>query len=318
MPAESQLPSLPAKHSEFLGYVEAHPNTPVVELLKPYTDYDATLRKIYAQEPSHPVVAESLANVVPLYDENGSAHVRIRARHLATESDEIKLKYLMPLEEKDRKANGSAAIVPTLKEFQKNFNIFCESSLSDLDWRNVIVAGSAVTTCALPVPEKHADSKRSLRQFYHEQFAPASDVDLFLYGLTEEQATEKIKQIETKIKDSILHETTTIRTKNAVTIVSQYPTRHIQIVLRLYKSVSEILTGFDVDCSCAAYDGRQVYLSPRAVGAFITQTNRIDLSRRSPSYESRLSKYSHRGFEVFWPDLDRSRIDPVRVYTILA
>lgn len=42
----------------------------------------------------------------------------------------------------------------------------------------------------------------------------------------------------------------------------------------------------------------------------MTQCNTIDLSRRSPSYENRLSKYSHRGFEVYWPSLDRSRIDP--------
>jgi hypothetical protein len=84
----------------------------------------------------------------------------------------------------------------------------------------------------------------------------------------------------------------------------------VQIVLRIYKSVSEILTGFDVDCSCAAYDGKNVYASPRAVGAYMTQCNTIDLSRRSPSYENRLSKYSHRGFEVYWPLLDRSRIDP--------
>lgn len=42
----------------------------------------------------------------------------------------------------------------------------------------------------------------------------------------------------------------------------------------------------------------------------MTQTNTIDLSRRSPSYESRLSKYSHRGFEAYWPVLDRSRVDP--------
>lgn len=65
-----------------------------------------------------------------------------------------------------------------------------------------------------------------------------------------------------------------------------------------------------MDCSAAAYDGKQVYCSPRALESYITQVNRIDLSRRSPSYESRLSKYSHRGFEVHWPDLDRSRIDP--------
>ena len=42
----------------------------------------------------------------------------------------------------------------------------------------------------------------------------------------------------------------------------------------------------------------------------MTQTNTIDLSRRSPSYESRLSKYARRGFEIYWPDLDRSRVDP--------
>jgi Ankyrin repeats (3 copies)/Ankyrin repeat len=128
--------------------------------------------------------------------------------------------------------------------------------------------------------------------------------------VNEEQAVEKIRQIEAKIRDSILSETTTIRTKHAITIASQYPTRHVQIVFRLYKSVSEILTGFDVDCSCVAYDGHHFWAAPRGVAAYVTQTNTIDLSRRSPSYENRLSKYSHRGFEVYWPLLDRSKIDP--------
>src|SRR5205823_14760524 len=45
----------------------------------------------------------------------------------------------------------------------------------------------------------HNESKRALRQYYHEQLAPASDVDLFIYGLDEEQAIEKIKHIETKV-----------------------------------------------------------------------------------------------------------------------
>jgi hypothetical protein len=34
------------------------------------------------------------------------------------------------------------------------------------------------------------------------------------------------------------------------------------------------------------------------------------LTRRSPSYENRLSKYAKRGFEIYWPGLDCSRIDP--------
>ena len=78
------------------------------------------------------------------------------------------------------------------------------------------------------------------------ELAPASDVDIFLYGLNELEAKEKIKQIYQQVKDAVLQEVTCIRTKNTITIASQYPTRHIQIVLRLYSSVSEILTGFDV------------------------------------------------------------------------
>jgi hypothetical protein len=126
-----------------------------------------------------------------------------------------------------------------------------------------------VVTPLLSVPEEHASSKRALRSYYHEQLAPASDVDLFLYGLTKEPAIEKIRQIERNVRDALLVETTTVRTKNAITIVSQYPVRHVQIVLRIYKSVSEILTGFDVDCSCAAYDGNQVWASPRALAAYM-------------------------------------------------
>jgi hypothetical protein len=102
----------------------------------------------------------------------------------------------------------------------------------------------------------------------------------------------------------------TVRTRNTITIVSQHPNRHVQIVLRLYKSIAQILHGFDVDCSAVAYDGSRVWASPRALAACATQCNDIDISRRSPSYENRLSKYSHRGFEVYCDFLDRSRIDP--------
>lgn len=101
-----------------------------------------------------------------------------------------------------------------------------------------------------------------------------------------------------------------IRTKNAVTIASKYPTRHVQIVLRLYQNISELVTGFDIDCACTLFDGSQVWANPRALASFVTQANVIDLTRRSPSYENRLAKYAHRGFEVYWGDMDRSRVDP--------
>ncbi|KAF7193362.1 hypothetical protein HII31_05341 [Pseudocercospora fuligena] len=306
-PVEINLPQLPADHDHVIEYLAANKDKPMLELLEPYKHYDNEMRKVFAQQPNHP--AATKPSVLPLFAGH-EQDVRIRARDLKAESQQEQECFIMPLKHEDRRANGSPAVVQSLKEFRTNFNVFSESSLVDMNWDNVVVAGSAVVTSLLAVPKKHGGSKRALRNYYHEQLAPASDVDLFLYGLTEAQATEKIKQIEKNIRDAILVETTTVRTKNAITIASQYPTRHVQIVLRIYKSIPEILTGFDVDCSCAAYDGKQVYLSPRALAAYMTQINSLDLTRRSPSYENRLSKYAHRGFEVYWPNLDRSKIDP--------
>lgn len=83
----------------------------------------------------------------------------------------------------------------------------------------------------------------------------------------------------------------------------------IQIVLRLYQSPAEVLAGFDIDASCCAYDGNRVWASPRAIIALMRQCNTVDMTRRSPSYEFRLAKYSQRGFEVYVPSLRRSDID---------
>ena len=93
-------------------------------------------------------------------------------------------------------------------------------------------------------------------------------------------------------------EVSCVRSKNVVTLVSQYPYRHIQIILRLYRSPAEVLMGFDVDCCSVGFDGKTVWALPRAREAFIRQQNSVDMTRRSPSYEMRLAKYSERGFEV--------------------
>ncbi|ORY62245.1 uncharacterized protein BCR38DRAFT_235854 [Pseudomassariella vexata] len=307
--AFTNISKLPIAHDELAAYIAKKIATPIQKILEPFRQYEAQLREVYAQERNNPVLDDPYLNVLPLFTQSTS-DIKTRARNLEAESQGERDRYIMVLPDDKRRPDGSPAVVASLKEFRHNFNIFSESSLVDMDWDNVVAAGSSAVNCLLPVPNNYKTSKRALRQYYHEKFCPASDVDLFLYGLNEEQAIEKIKQIETRIRDSILSETTVVRTKNAITICSQYPTRHVQIVLRVYKSISEILTGFDIDCSGAAYDGKQVYTTPRALASYITQINPIDLSRRSPSYENRLSKYSHRNFEVYWPELDRSRIDP--------
>ncbi|KAF3344776.1 hypothetical protein VD0002_g1466 [Verticillium dahliae] len=307
--ATQNLQELPAPHSELVNYIAGHPEKSMIEILDPYRRYEAQLRSVFAQDRNSTLLNDPYVNLLPVFNEN-TKNIKTRARNLSAESEEEKSRYIMSLPDDKRREDGSPAVVQSIAEFRKNFSVFSESSLVDMDWSNVVAAGSSVVNTLLPVPPEFNTNKRKLREYYHEKFCPASDVDLFLYGLTHDEAIEKIKQIEQAIRDAILTEVTVVRTKYAITIASQYPTRHVQIVLRVYKSIGEILTGFDIDAAGGAYNGKQVYVTPRALGSFITQINHIDLTRRSPSYENRLSKYSHRNFEIYWPELDRSRVDP--------
>ncbi|KAL9021492.1 MAG: hypothetical protein Q9185_001285 [Variospora sp. 1 TL-2023] len=301
------LPKLPVAHKDFLPYVNQKDANLLAKLLSPYNEYEAKLREAFAQHRDHASLQDPHVNAVPVFNPDQDIP-RIAKREFNEKTHHQH--HIIPLTAESRKPAGVPATVESIQDFQKNFSLFSESSLADLDWSNVVAAGSSVVTPLLPVPDKYNTSKKAQREYYHQHLAPSSDVDLFIWGLDEAAAFEKMKQIEASVRNAILEEVTTVRTKNAITIASHYPIRHVQIVLRLYKSVSEILSGFDVDCSCFAYDGSQVYGAPRGITAFMTQTNPIDLTRRSPSYESRLSKYAHRGFEVYWPDLDRSKVDP--------
>jgi hypothetical protein len=178
MMASSFLPKLPVERDQFIPYLTDR-KTPVVDLLAPYKTFDTKIRELFAQEPDNPALEDPLVNAIPVFSNGKEAHVKVRARDLTSESQEKKDRYIMPLSDNDRMPDGTPAIVESLKEFQHNFNVFTELALSDLDWSNVVVAGSAAVTPLIPVPGKYRGSKRALRQYYHEILAPASDVDIF-------------------------------------------------------------------------------------------------------------------------------------------
>jgi len=194
-------------------------------------------------------------------------------------------------------------------QFEKNFNTFSENMLRHLNWDNVIVAGGAVNACLLPVPEGV-----NLRKYYNDKKYTKSDIDMFIYGLSSRDAEKKMIEIADTIVKSLPVPAICIRSTHAISIVSQYPYRHIQIISKLYKSPLEVLMSFDIDCCAFAYDGTNVLAVPRSAYSMIRRTNVIDMSRRSPSYEFRLQKYTRRGFSVTIPGLEKDRID-MRIYT---
>jgi len=214
-----------------------------------------------------------------------------------------------------RKPSGACATAPSRSEFDVSWDCLTEGLLRFMNWDNVVAAGGAVAGCVSPLPDDITSGKPSAtrvkrRRYFHDTFLPGSDIDLFLYGLNETQAEAKLVEIFDAVQAANPYEVRAFRSTHAITLVSRYPFRHVQVVLRLYNSPAEVLMGFDVDACAVGFDGSRILACPRAILAMVTQSNTVDMSRRSPSYEMRLAKYAQRGYEIVVPNLDRSRVDP--------
>ena len=65
----------------------------------------------------------------------------------------------------------------------------------------------------------------------------------------------------------------------------------IQIIHRAYKTPSEVVTGFDLMCCKAFFDGEDVYLTVDAAICIYFGINPVDWRRESPSHMQRILKY---------------------------
>jgi hypothetical protein len=196
-----------------------------------------------------------------------------------------------------RKTNMvGSAIVDSKNTFLSNLDLFANNLLAGMNWSNVFLAGGAVL----------GSLSNDQKEFYQK-----SDIDLFIYGLnTDDEANKKLKEIYNLVAKNSNQKPLVLRTFRAVTILIPFPYRHVQVILRFYKSPTEVLLGFDIDSCCVGYDGDKVWCMERFRRALTKRYNLVNHSRRSTTYEQRLYKYSKRGFAVAVPNLDKNRIDP--------
>jgi hypothetical protein len=199
---------------------------------------------------------------------------------------------------------GNAKRIPF--DFKINLVRIYESFANDpvlnkiKNWDNLLLAGGFVNKTTL-------------------QLSAETDYDFFIYGLNPIQANRKLDELVPLFKSAPtqwdpLGRQYVSRSKNALTIkywvigAGFVGYKKIQFILRLYKTKSEILHGFDVDSSSMGYYGKSVLLTARAIYSLQEMTNTVDFDRMSPSYEARLIKYMTRGYSVYVPDLERERI----------
>uniref|UniRef100_A0A6C0BDF0 Uncharacterized protein n=1 Tax=viral metagenome TaxID=1070528 RepID=A0A6C0BDF0_9ZZZZ len=146
----------------------------------------------------------------------------------------------------------------------------------------------------------------------------SKDIDLFIASTEETEINmDSVKEILSMIANKANNEYDNLYISNiressgAVSFDMEIEgrTNKIQIIKRLYSSPSEIIHGFDIDCTCilTTLDGLKIYTTERGYYSIVNQVNTINFERMSPSYPYRKFKYYMRGFSIKMPFLEYFR-----------
>ena len=218
--------------------------------------------------------------------------------------------------------------LPTLSTSTNEFEVAFYKKypwIKGMDMSNLLIAGGAVGNI-INKGYKNTTSSYTKRGYMD------SDIDFFIYGLTTEEANKRVRQWIREIiigydyykRNKIYYfkkkeseeegeseeeekeyffkcnfKCKLARNNNMIFVeIGNY---RFQIILRLYKTISEILHKFDLGSSSVGYDGKSVYLTTLGKFCYEHMCNVVDISKKDLCYEVRLEKYFKRGFNIVLP-----------------
>lgn len=263
---------------------------PLTEEQRKLRELENEYREKFVNERNHPSLADPYLLLEDVYKNED------KFKYAALTPEEEKIPKVFTRFKRQR-TPGEPAVVSE-QQFFTNWKEFTKGMFEGLDWNNVFAAGGSVVGC-----------------LNSSAGGSGSDIDLFIWGLdSDEEANAKLRHIHQVLQKNQKSKGDVIRTSRAVTFIGEYPYRHVQVILRRYKSPAEVLLGFDIDSCSAGFNGTRAMVMERFRRAITKGYNLVDTLRRSTTYESRLFKYSTRGFIVAVPDLDKKRVDP-KIFT---
>ncbi|KAJ3816571.1 hypothetical protein F5880DRAFT_1619170, partial [Lentinula raphanica] len=214
---------------------------------------------------------------------------------------------------------------PSDQKFHDRFHTMTGGILEGLNWDNVFVAGGMVlgTLVSPDITGSTGLSDLDLNDLSKPEEWESSDIDLYIYGLGSEDANLKIRHIADTYQRNLGSDKApflAVRNSQTVTLYSTWPTRRVQIVLKLVRHPREVLLNFDLDVCCVGWDGERVWMLPRFVRALETGTNvfTVDLinghylGERRATRDARLFKYADRGYGLRWLDKYNHYLDPYK------
>jgi hypothetical protein len=166
----------------------------------------------------------------------------------------------------------------------------------DLQGNGLILAGGAASSLLM----RSRSERLGVNNSYH-------DYDLFLVGhASDAEALAAIAALGDHLHARWGECMYVYRTQQCITFHYQHFARNdiVQVILRRYNTIGEVIHGFDLGSSSVAWDGHRVFLTGLGKLAAEHGVNVLNLVARRGSYERRLARYFERGYDLVLPDLN--------------
>ncbi|KAL1691218.1 hypothetical protein GGG16DRAFT_54122, partial [Schizophyllum commune] len=231
------------------------------------------------------VNGDDLSTVLPT-----SKQVRVKGDIVGLEIPRQPVNALPGFSFLDHKRRDTAYIQADSASARKRWDTMTGGLFKGLDWTNICVAGGLILGALLTPDIPQAQAEKA-QPHTPEEWA-SSDIDVYIHGLRPEAANAKIAHIAEVVKRNLPEGAPFLLVRNSqtVTLYSNYPTRRVQIVLKLVESPREVLLNFDLDICAVAFDGTDVWMLPR----FFKYANKGFGFRILPSYLAALSTYANK------------------------
>lgn len=189
---------------------------------------------------------------------------------------------------------GDHAIVDR-DTFTTRFSELTSNVFDGLDWQNIVIGGGIVLSSLA--------NYKSLPELPFNE----NDIELFIYGGNYDEIVHRIYDV---VMSNVNGHCEIVRTSTSISILFEYPYRHIHISLNHYNNILDILLNFEIDCCALLYDGENVFATERSKRSLTKRYNIVNHNLRTPIHEARLLKFATYGFCVMIPGLDRHLLDP--------
>ena len=185
-------------------YVEDLVNIPVDQPLDSAfgdaLEAEKGVRLLFASDCYNPLLLNPYICLIDVFNVPPAAR-RARARRIERHTTDIYDHHVFPLPSAQRRLSLMASTVTDIETFQARWKIFTHDALSKMkadDWENVIAAGGSVLACLME-PRPEVVSPSNLNEYFQSEIYAASDIDLFLWGLSPKQVGSPVSVLHWRL-----------------------------------------------------------------------------------------------------------------------